>query len=146
MADNTTLNEGSDGDVIATDDINGVKHQRVKMTLGVDGVNDGDVSKSNPIPTYNPPIVPIDISGVLAQADIAQIVSQANPARQGWWLKNNDPKRSLWVSDVTTAGMNYSSLEIKGGALYESPIGGCSSLEISVIGAIGGQSYTAREW
>jgi hypothetical protein len=30
MADNTTLNTGSGGDVIATDDIAGVKYQRVK--------------------------------------------------------------------------------------------------------------------
>lgn len=37
MADNTTLNTGSGGDVIASDDIGGVKHQRVKISLGADG-------------------------------------------------------------------------------------------------------------
>lgn len=37
MADNTTLNTGSGGDVIATDDIAGVKYQRVKLSLGADG-------------------------------------------------------------------------------------------------------------
>lgn len=37
MADNTTLNLGSGGDVIATDDIVGVKYQRVKL---VDGTAD----------------------------------------------------------------------------------------------------------
>ncbi len=37
MADNTTLNTGSGGDVIASDDITGVKHQRVKISLGADG-------------------------------------------------------------------------------------------------------------
>lgn len=37
MADNTTLNAGSGGDVIASDDIGGVKHQRVKVSLGADG-------------------------------------------------------------------------------------------------------------
>jgi hypothetical protein len=50
MADNTVINPGTNGDVIATDEIGGVKHQRVKITLGRDGVNDGDVSKLNPIP------------------------------------------------------------------------------------------------
>jgi hypothetical protein len=50
MADNTTLNTGSGGDIIATDDISGVKYQRTKTTLGADGVNDGDVSKANPMP------------------------------------------------------------------------------------------------
>jgi hypothetical protein len=51
MADNTTLNSGTGGDVIASDDIGpGVKYQRVKITLGADGVNDGDVSSSNAMP------------------------------------------------------------------------------------------------
>jgi len=50
MADNTTLNTGTGGDVIASDDITGVKFQRVKITLGADGVNDGDVSSSNALP------------------------------------------------------------------------------------------------
>lgn len=50
MADNTQLNLGSGGDVIASDDISGIKYQRVKLALGDDGVNDGDVSAANPIP------------------------------------------------------------------------------------------------
>lgn len=50
MADNTPLNPGSGGVVAASDDIAGVQYQRVKLTLGADGVNDGDVSSANPIP------------------------------------------------------------------------------------------------
>ena len=50
MSDNTTLNTGSGGDTIATDDIGGVKFPRSKITLGADGVNDGDVSSANPLP------------------------------------------------------------------------------------------------
>ena len=51
MADNTQLPiPASTGDVIAADDIGGVKFQRVKMILGADGVNDGDVSSANPVP------------------------------------------------------------------------------------------------
>lgn len=52
MADNTTLNAGTGGDVIATDDISSVKFQRVKLTQGADGVNDGDVAKGNPLPVW----------------------------------------------------------------------------------------------
>lgn len=37
MADNTTLNAGSGGDVVAMDDVGGVKYQRVKATFGPDG-------------------------------------------------------------------------------------------------------------
>ena len=50
MTDNTRINVGVDGDTIASDDVGGVKFQRMKMALGVDGVTDGDVSSSNPLP------------------------------------------------------------------------------------------------
>lgn len=57
MADNTTLNTGTGGDVIATDDIttlnggavSGVKAQRVKVGFGVDAAF-RDVESSNPLP------------------------------------------------------------------------------------------------
>lgn len=47
MADNT---KQSADDVIATDDIGGVKYQRMKLTIGEDGVDAGDVSDANPLP------------------------------------------------------------------------------------------------
>lgn len=49
MADNTILNTGTGGDTIASDDIGGVKHQRVKVEFGGDGVAT-DVSTANPLP------------------------------------------------------------------------------------------------
>jgi hypothetical protein len=51
MADNTTLNTGVGGNNVASDDIAGVHYQRIKMVHGQDGVNDGDVSSVNPLPT-----------------------------------------------------------------------------------------------
>ena len=50
MVDNTTLNTGTGGDVIASDDIGGVKYQRIKLGYGDDGVYTGDVSLANPLP------------------------------------------------------------------------------------------------
>lgn len=51
MSDNTQLNRAfSSGDVVATDDIDGVKYQRVKLIHGVDGTNGGDVAATNPLP------------------------------------------------------------------------------------------------
>ena len=50
MADNTELDAGAGGDTIASDDIGGVKYQRVKLIEGADGVNDGDISAANPLP------------------------------------------------------------------------------------------------
>lgn len=51
MSDNTTLNKiaGLPGDTIATDDISGVKHQRVKVQHGADG-SATDVSSAAPLP------------------------------------------------------------------------------------------------
>ena len=49
MADNITLNSGTGGAVVATDDIGGVQYQRVKATFGADGVAT-DVSEANPLP------------------------------------------------------------------------------------------------
>lgn len=48
MADDTTL--PGTGDVIAADDIGGVKYQRVKLIHGANGVNSGDVEHTNPFP------------------------------------------------------------------------------------------------
>ena len=50
MVDNTILNTGTGGDVIGSDDIGGVKFQRVKLIHGADGVNAGDVSTANGLP------------------------------------------------------------------------------------------------
>ena len=50
MADNVVLNSGSGGVTAAADEISSVVYQRVKITQGADGVNDGDVAKSNPLP------------------------------------------------------------------------------------------------
>ena len=54
MADNTTLNAGSGGDVIGSDDISSVKYQRIKLIFGPDGTNSGDVSRTNPLPAGQP--------------------------------------------------------------------------------------------
>lgn len=50
MADNTVL--PGTGDVIAADEIAGVKYQRVKLTHGVDGVA-VDASATDPIPVVD---------------------------------------------------------------------------------------------
>lgn len=49
MSDNTQLNPGTGGDIVATDDVGGVKYQRVKVNFGVDGIAT-DVSAVNPLP------------------------------------------------------------------------------------------------
>lgn len=50
MVDNTRINKNSTtGDLVATDDVGGVKHQRVKMEYGADGTAQ-EVSSLHPMP------------------------------------------------------------------------------------------------
>ena len=55
MADDVSVNTGSalsgaTNVSVAADEILGIKYQRVKLVLGADGVNGGDVSSANPMP------------------------------------------------------------------------------------------------
>jgi len=50
MADNFTGNPGSGGQTFGSDEISGVHFPRSKLIIGEDGVNDGDVSLTNPLP------------------------------------------------------------------------------------------------
>ena len=49
MADNFSYTPGS-GETGAADDIDGVKYPRVKVIIGANNTNDGDVSSANPLP------------------------------------------------------------------------------------------------
>lgn len=51
MADDVVLNPGVGGDTIAADEIAAKKYQRLKLVKGNDGVNDGDISDTNPWPS-----------------------------------------------------------------------------------------------
>jgi hypothetical protein len=50
VADDVVLNVGAGGDTLAADDIAGVKFQRVKLVIGANNTNDGDVASGNPLP------------------------------------------------------------------------------------------------
>lgn len=69
MADNTTLDAGTGGDVIATDDVAGVKYQRVKLTDGTadsaTAINSGNGTATNSLRVT----VASDSTGVLAVTD-----------------------------------------------------------------------------
>lgn len=69
MADNVNVTEGT-GTSIAADDINGVKYQRVKLTLGADGVNEGDVSLANPIPVKDVSNLPVPTGKYISKVEI----------------------------------------------------------------------------
>jgi hypothetical protein len=67
VADNVELNAGTGGAIAAADEISaGVYAQRVKLILGADGVNDGDVASGNPLP----------VTGTVAVTGVATSVKQ----------------------------------------------------------------------
>lgn len=78
MADNVGYTPGT-GAVVAADEISGVLHQRVKVTLGADGTSDGDISSSNPMPvniTSQSASIAVTVDGLpLVQIDGAVDVS-----------------------------------------------------------------------
>jgi len=53
MPDNIGYTPGA-GATVAADDIDDVKYQRIKLVLGADGVNGGDVAADNPMPVQDP--------------------------------------------------------------------------------------------
>lgn len=50
MADDFVTNAGSGGSTFGADDITSVLYPRIKLIHGVNGTNDGDVSRTNPYP------------------------------------------------------------------------------------------------
>ena len=75
MADNVGYTPGS-GAIVAADDIGGVLHQRVKLALGADGTNDGDLSASNPMPVTGSVAV---TTAVPLDVDVTNVVEATIP-------------------------------------------------------------------
>jgi hypothetical protein len=99
MADNTVLDAGAGGDTIASDDIGGVKFQRVKLIYGADGVNSGDVAAANPLPAT--------VSGVAAH----DAASSGNPVLLGGYAKAAAP------TDASADGDAVNLWALRNGAL-----------------------------
>lgn len=84
MADNKVANAGSGGATFATDDIAGVDYPRGKITLGVDGVSDGDVSSTNPLP-------------VSQRADSGAVTSVATSTTSATLIAANTSRKGLAI-------------------------------------------------
>lgn len=78
MPDNFIANPGAGGSTFAADEIGVALYPRSKITLGADGVNDGDVSASNPMPIAGA----VSVSNMVAQGlTDAQLRATAVPTR-----------------------------------------------------------------
>jgi hypothetical protein len=79
MADDVTL--PATNEVVGTDKIGVVNYQRIKQIHGEDGVNDGDVSTTNPLPVNNLQR-PLDFGGASPNA----LDSVNTPGSESDWL------------------------------------------------------------
>lgn len=99
MPDNLGYTPGS-GANIASDDIGGIQHQRIKMVLGADGVSDGDVSASNPLPAKAVRVE--DLLGLLERlvkiSESLQVVDSAQRQR----IRIDDITTGLTLATVST--------------------------------------------
>jgi hypothetical protein len=87
VADDIVLNPGVGGATVGADLITGVSYQRLKLIHGIDGVNDGDVAKTNPLPVrQNGTTTTLTNTGASA-ASVTVLAS--NAARLRAWLFND---------------------------------------------------------
>jgi len=87
MADDVTL--PGTGDVIAADEISAKKYQRIKLTLGADGVNDGDVASANPLPVASAAYeTRTAVSGALTY--VGKAAPGASPSAAVWQIARLD--------------------------------------------------------
>lgn len=119
MADNVTLNAGTGGAVMATDDIGGVHWERVKLTLGADGVNDGDVSATNPIPIKERRAATSAVTSVAGSLSSVTVLS-SNANRLGAYVWN-DSAVALYLKLGATASTSSFTVYMLPGAFYELP-------------------------
>lgn len=77
MADNVAVTPGT-GATIATDDIGGVQYPRHKIVIGADGVNDGDVSAANPLPTVSTALIADDAAFTVATSKVMPVGALAD--------------------------------------------------------------------
>lgn len=101
MADNVAYTPGS-GATVAADDIGGVLHQRVKLSVGPDG-SATDASLAAPVPTMPGQAGTHTLSSVNDSASNATLLS-ANSARKGV-LMFNASLQALYVKYGATASI-----------------------------------------
>lgn len=106
MADNTVLSSAVGlGDTIASDDIGGIKFQRVKFIHGIDGVNDGDVALTNGLPVQQATGVSFAVTGTFFQAtqpvSLASVPTHAVTQSGTWTIQpGNTPNNTPWLASI----------------------------------------------
>ena len=86
-----------------------------------------------------------DVGGTITTASTAQTFMAANATRRAWSLQNQSTG-DLYVNCSSTATLDYHSLKVPAGALYESSTTHVGTGACSIIGATTGQAFYARQF
>ncbi len=107
MSDNVGYTPGS-GELIASDDIGGVQHQRIKVGFGADG-SYGDVSSANPMPV-SASSLPLP-SGAATSANQPDIATK-NPMDMARGSVVRQAPLTLWVASFSDVGSSLIAPEL----------------------------------
>lgn len=151
MADNIGYTPGS-GATIAADEIGGVLHQRVKVSVGADGAA-ADVSSTNPLPIAAPSGLPLPTGAATEATAVALLArvpaavtptvsSVASSATSVTLIASNANRRRLTIANDSTAilRVGYTSPVSLTTASYVVPAGGLLVLsgDLNTTGALYG--------
>ena len=119
MADNIILNPGSGGATIATDEIDGVMWQRVKMCIGANG-EAVDLSADAPMPVAPLKLTTAVVSNVPSSATSVTLLA-ANVIRHMATFFN-DSLSVLYLSFDSPAAADSYTVQLAPGQYYEMPL------------------------
>jgi hypothetical protein len=112
-----------------------------------DGLNSDPVSIAKPLPVRQTASAVTDASGAIASGSVAQAVFGAVPVN-GYAIYNPDAANDLWISDTGIAAPNAAGairIAANGGG-YETPWGYAPPADVSIVGPVTGQKFTAKRW
>lgn len=120
MADNVTVTVfGGGSAVMATDDISSVHFERIKLALGADGVNDGDVSATNPVPAKERrPATPALANVAGSASSVTLLASNASRLQA---MLFNDSAAALYIKFGATASTSSFTVKVAAGGYFELP-------------------------
>lgn len=118
MADNTVINTGTGGDTIASDDVGGVKYQRVKVAHGADG-SATDVSIASPLPVRSTAAT-ATLANVGSSTSSVQLLA-SNTGRLGAVICN-DSTSILYVKFGTAASATSYTYKVAAAGTLELPL------------------------
>jgi hypothetical protein len=143
MADNVAYTPGT-GATIAADDVSGVLHQRVKLSIGADG-SAADASASNPLPIsqgFGTPKLTKETVGTSS----AQIVSTAQTGRRLVKLYADPANTATIYYRFTSSVTTSNGMPLLPGQLAEEPLTDGGSATIYCISSSASQTLWVREY